>query len=261
MNTQTLWQYIALAFLSTLISCSDHNSLRLGTTTTLEDSGLLSTLISQYQQETGINIKPIVAGSGHILSLIKRGDIDSAITHFPTAEEQLLASGTIDKRTPLMYNDFIIVGPATDPAHIALSLTPDEVFKKIINSGTPFVSRADNSGTYQMEDYWWQQSNIDPASDNRIKTGTGMGATLAIAVERKAYTLVDRATWLNFANKKDLIPLFENEELLSNQYSLLSFNHDRKNTVASWENWLLTGNGNAIIRNYKIQNQVVFFIN
>jgi tungstate transport system substrate-binding protein len=259
----------------TLVACSDNNTdktdssysnsknsnkvLAIGVTTTLEDAGLLTELVNAFQQKYEITVKPIVAGSGQIHKLLEQGDLDLAITHDPDGEKNLVDKGTIKQRIPLMQNDFLIVGPKTDPAHIKLSLTPDEALKKIINVNALFVSRADNSGTHQMEQGWWQKTNRYPDDQYYLKTGTGMGTTLNIAAERNAYTFVDRATWTNFANKQKLVLLFEDSELMPNIYSLLLKNEaPPQEKVILWRDWISEGQGRQIILNYRINGQSLF---
>ena len=260
----------------TLIACSDNNTdktdssysnsknsskvLAIGVTTTLEDAGLLTELVNAFQQEHDITVKPIVAGSGQIHKLLEQGDLDLAITHDPAGEKSLVDKGIIKQRIPLMQNDFIIVGPKTDPAHIKLSLTPNEALKKIINVNALFVSRGDNSGTHQMEQGWWQKTNRYPDEQYYLKIGTGMGTTLNVAAERNAYTFVDRATWTNFANKQKLAILFEDSELMPNIYSLLIKNEaPLQEKVILWRDWISEGQGHQIILNYRINGQSLFF--
>jgi tungstate transport system substrate-binding protein len=260
----------------TLVACSDNNTdktdssysnsknsnkvLAIGVTTTLEDAGLLTELVNAFQQKYEITVKPIVAGSGQIHKLLEQGDLDLAITHDPAGEKNLVYKGIIKQRIPLMQNDFVIVGLKTDPAHIKLSLTPDEALKKIINVNALFVSRGDNSGTHQMEQGWWQKTNRYPDEQYYLKTGTGMGTTLNVAAERNAYTFVDRATWTNFANKQKLALLFEDSELMPNIYSLLIKNEaPLQEKVILWRDWISEGQGHQIILNYRINGQSLFF--
>lgn len=272
--------FLILIMSITLIACSDNNSekkpsssssansnsnqsskvITIGVTTTLEDAGLLTLLINAFQQDHNITVKPIVAGSGQIHKLLEQGDVDLAITHDPEGEKNLVQKGTIKQRIPLMQNDFIIVGPKTDPAHIKLSLTPDEALKKIVNVKALFVSRADNSGTHQMEQGWWKKTNRYPDEQYYLKTGTGMGTTLNVAAERNAYTFVDRATWTNFANKQKLVVLFEDSEIMPNIYSLLLKNEaPPQEKVILWRDWISEGQGHQIILNYRINGQTLFF--
>jgi tungstate transport system substrate-binding protein len=263
-----MYNYFIRAFLVGLtlfafMSCSKNETLTIGVTTTLEDSGLLNQLIQDFQKDQSIKIKPIVAASGQIHELIRRGDIDSAITHDPKGEDALFTAGHIKEPIKIMENDFIIVGPATDPAHIKHALTPDEAFEKIANTKNIFITRNDQSGTHQMEVFWWQKAGEFPTGENYLKTGTGMGSTLMITAERNAYTLVDRGTWLNFENKQNLEPLFENQDYLPNQYRLLSLNKQNSSLsehILIWENWLRSTAVKDLIVNYQIDNQPVFFL-
>lgn len=246
-----------LIILSLQTGCSQKPELQVGVTTTLEDSGILAELINAFEQDHQLTIKPIIAASGQIHQLIKRGDIDTAITHDPAGEQQLLKEQVIQKRIPLMHNDFLIIGPKGDPAHGKLAITPDEVLQKINFVEALFISRNDSSGTHQMEHKWWDKVLTPINEEFIVKTGTGMGATLSVAAERLAYTLVDRGTWLNFSNKQDLVVIFEDAELLPNHYSILSFGDNKSD---EWESWLQGDSAKNIIRNYRIDNQAVFSI-
>lgn len=257
---------LLIVMISALITCADNssqsknNTLIIGVTTTLEDSGLLRQLVSQFQQTHDITVKPIVAGSGQIHKLLSLGDMPVAITHDPQGEETLVNNGIIDKRIALTKNDFIIIGPKSDPANIKEALTPSEALKKIVNTNALFVSRGDNSGTHQMEKAWWQTINTLPSKQHYLKTGTGMGATLNVATEREAYTFVDRATWVAFQNKQRLITLFEDSKQLPNTYSLLIKSDAlAQEKVILWRDWISTGEGHRIILNYRIDNQPLFF--
>jgi len=251
---------------SGLVACTDksnpskNNTLIIGATTTLEDSGLLGQLVNRFQQTHNITVKPIVAGSGQIHKLLSLGDMSVAITHDPQGEKVLIKKGIIDKRIALTKNDFIIVGPKSDPANIKEALTPNEALKKIVTANTLFVSRGDNSGTHQMEKTWWQIINTLPHRQHYLKTGTGMGSTLNVAAERGAYTFVDRATWLAFNNKQSLSALFEDPKRLPNIYSLLIKSDALPlEKVILWRDWISTGEGHRIILNYRINNQLLFF--
>lgn len=235
------------------------NTLVIGTTTTLEDSGLLSLLVSEFQKSKHITIKPIIAGSGQIHKLLAQGDLDIAITHDSIGEQRLVTNGVIKQPIALMKNDFIIVGPDTDQAKIKQALTPVDALNRIVEANALFISRGDNSGTYQMEQRWWEKAKRYPSEKKYLKTGTGMGATLNIAAERRAYTFVDRATWANFSNKQTLTPLFENPELMPNIYSLL-IKHESltQEKVILWRDWISQGQGHQLIINYRINGQPLF---
>jgi tungstate transport system substrate-binding protein len=245
------------------LSCSKNETLTIGVTTTLEDSGLLSELVKSFEKNHQLKIKPVVSASGQIHELIRRGDLDFAITHDPQGEKLLFSEGFIQQPIPFIQNDFFIVGPEKDPAHIKLTITPDEALEKILFTKSLFVSRSDNSGTHQMERYWWDKARLDPESESYIKTGTGMGATLTLAAERNAYTLVDRGTWLNFANKQELSVLFENQDQLINRYSLLKVLEPKttnNENLNLWVNWLTSAAAQELVVNYRINEQEVFHL-
>jgi tungstate transport system substrate-binding protein len=214
-----------------LVGCNEHKPpLRLGVTTTLDDSGLLQRLTADFYHQRGIAVAPIVAGSGQLFTLIKRGDVDIAITHDPQGEKHLVAQGLISSRQALFYNYFVIVGSKKDPANIAQATSTADAFTRLINSNSLYVSRNDNSGTHRMEQYWWSQAQAHSSQrspNNVLLTGTGMGATLTVAVNKNAYTLVDLGTWRAFNNKQQLQVLWRDSKALRNDYHLLTLNPNR----------------------------------
>lgn len=244
-----------------LAACNNNTTILVGATTTLEDSGILARLIDAFEQQYNITVKPVIAGSGQIHELIVRGDIDTAITHDPIGEKRLLENKVIHSRKPLMRNDFLIVGPKDDPAQIRQSATPAGAFAKIINSGQTLVSRNDQSGTHQMEQRWLKKAGPVTNGEKIIRTGTGMGNSLAVAAEKQAYILVDRGTWLHFSGKQGLDVLFEDIRLLPNDYSILFFDNNSAgdNKAEIWEQWLQSRAARDIIMQYQINNQSVFF--
>jgi tungstate transport system substrate-binding protein len=219
-----------------LLSCSEP-PLRLGVTTTLEDSGLLDRLTMDFYHQHGIAITPIVAGSGQLFTLITRGDVDIAITHEPEGEKRLVEQGFVSSRQALFYNDFVIVGRKEDPANIRRATSTRDAFMRLIRSDSVYISRNDNSGTHRMEQYWWSPlltseltsplTSSSAPQPSRIKllfTGTGMGETLTVAANKNAYTLVDIGTWLAFNNKQHLRILWRDSKTLRNEYHLLTLN-------------------------------------
>lgn len=255
----TLKKILVISCLSILLLNCNENSIRLGTTSTLQDSGLLAVLVDTYNASHDNKVVPVVAGSGHIFTLIERDDIDIAITHEPQGEQALVARKLVKQRQPLMRNYFVLVGPKHDPAHIESSITVDEALKKIANTHNTWISRNDNSGTHLMEKHWWNIANLNDKTNHVIRTGTGMGASLAVAVERDAYTLVDIATWLHFDNKESLRILFDDADLLPNFYSVLHLN-TATTTVSSFIEWLDSDSTQQLINQYRINNTPVFFI-
>lgn len=213
-----------------LASCSEP-PLRLGVTTTLEDSGLLDRLTTDFANEHGIAIIPIVAGSGQLFTLIARGDVDLAISHEPEGEKRLVEQGIVSSRQALFYNDFVIVGSKEDPANVSKATSTRDAFMRLINSDSLYISRNDNSGTHRMEQYWWSplptpqllpSSAPQPASIKLLLTGTGMGETLTVTANKNAYTLVDIGTWLAFNDKQQLRVLWRDSQTLRNAYHLLT---------------------------------------
>ncbi|HEU4801070.1 MAG TPA: substrate-binding domain-containing protein [Gemmatimonadales bacterium] len=207
-----------------LIACAsstdERTELILATTTSAYESGLLDTLIDQFRALTGIDVKPIAVGSGAALMMAQRGDADATLTHDPTAEARYVAAGHLVEGRRLMHNDFVLVGPAADPAGVASNTDAVEAMRRVATLG-PFVSRGDGSGTESRELLLWQEAGVPVDSvKSRVETGQGMSATLYVANDQQAYTLVDRATWLTLRNRVDLVPLLEDGARLRNDYSV-----------------------------------------
>jgi tungstate transport system substrate-binding protein len=186
-----------------------------------QDSGLLDVLIPRFEQATRIKVKVVAVGSGQAMELGRRGDADLLLTHAPKAELQFMSEGFGDERIPVMKNDFVLVGPDNDPAEIQRCIAVTEAFERIATHESPFVSRADDSGTHQKEMAIWREGKIDPEGTWYLKAGAGMAPTLRIAAEKRAYTLSDRATYLAQRNGLDLVVLLEKDTLLNNPYSAI----------------------------------------
>jgi len=181
-----------------------------------------------FQQQTGYNVKTVSVGTGAALALGGRGEADVVLVHAPPAEVQWMAQGNGTERLLVMHNDFIIVGPPPDPAHIKGDTDAVGAMKKIADAKAPFVSRGDNSGTHQLELALWQKAGIDPKGQPwYIESGTGMGQTLTIADQRQAYTISDRATWLAFQGRIDLPIMVEGDPALLNVYHVMPVNSDK----------------------------------
>jgi tungstate transport system substrate-binding protein len=197
----------------------------LATTTSTQDSGLLDVLIPLFQQQTNYNVKTVAIGTGAALALGARGEADVVLVHAPASELQWMQQGNGTERVLVMHNDFIIIGPVDDPAHIKGDASALDAMKKIAAAGAPFVSRGDNSGTNQFELGVWQQANITPKGQSwYIESGTGMGQTLIIADQKQAYTISDRATYLANTGKIDLPILVERDPSLLNVYHVMPVN-------------------------------------
>jgi tungstate transport system substrate-binding protein len=202
--------------------------LILSTTTSTQDSGLLDELIPLFSQQSGYTVKTVSVGSGAAIALGSRGEADVVLAHAPENERQFVASGAGTGRQLVMYNDFIIVGPAEDPAGIRGATDALDALKKIATQGSPFISRGDNSGTQQQELQLWKDAGIAPKGQGwYVESGTGMGQTLQIADQRRAYTLADRGTYLTFAQRVKLDLLVERDERLLNVYHVIAVNPAR----------------------------------
>lgn len=202
--------------------------LILATTTSTQDSGLLDVLLPLFEDESGYRVKAIAVGSGAALEMARSGDADVLLVHSPAAEEQLVADGFGIDRTRIMYNDFVIVGPASDPAGIRGMTSAAEALRAIAKAGASFMSRGDDSGTHAKEKSLWAAAGMEPPKGQKwySETGQGMGATLTIAQESEGYTLTDRATWLSNSDA-DLLPiLVEGDAALFNVYHVITVNPD-----------------------------------
>ena len=196
----------------------------LSTTTSTQDSGLLDVLVPMFEKQSGLTVKTISVGTGQALALAARGEADVTLAHAPALEKKYVEEGKMRNRRLVMYNDFVIIGPEDDPAKIKGMPKAGEALKKIAASGSRFVSRGDKSGTHVMERGLWKEAGITPAAPWYIESGQGMGATLGIANDRRAYTITDRGTYLAFQKRVSLPILVEKDRPLLNIYSVMEVN-------------------------------------
>jgi tungstate transport system substrate-binding protein len=230
MRKQTQLFFLRAVFIGLMISPSAHGAeskdrnVILSTTTSTQDSGLLEVLIPLFEKQTGYSLKTISVGTGQALALAAKGDADVALVHAPNLEKKYVAEGKLLNRRLVMYNDFVVIGPKDDPAKIKPVKTALVALKLIEQSKSRFVSRADNSGTYNLEKSLWKEAGIQPRGDWYIEAGQGMGATLGIANERNAYTITDRGTYLALRKRVMLPILLEGDRLLLNIYSVMEVN-------------------------------------
>ncbi len=202
--------------------------LLLVSTTSTQDSGLLDVLLPAFTAQTGYNVQLIAVGSGQALKLGEQGNADVILLHSPAAEKEFIANGFGSDRRLVMHNDFIIVGPPSDPAAIHSQPTPDSVFKKIYSSASTFVSRGDESGTHVKELALWKQAGLDPYGQPwYLETGQGQGVTLSVASEKGGYALTDRATFLAYQANVELAILFEGDASLLNVYHVIIINPEK----------------------------------
>ena len=196
----------------------------LSTTTSTQDSGLLDVLIPLFEKQSGLTVKPVSVGTGQALALAARGEADVVLVHAPALEKKYVADGKLLNRRLVMYNDFIVVGPEADPAKIRGGPRAAAALAKIAAAGARFVSRGDKSGTHILEQALWKEAGVTPAAPWYIESGQGMGATLGIADDRRAYTLTDRGTYLAFSKRIALKTLVEGDRALFNVYSVMEVN-------------------------------------
>ncbi|MEJ5228290.1 substrate-binding domain-containing protein [Thermodesulfovibrio sp.] len=245
---------------------AEQNVILLATTTSVENSGLLSYILPAFEKKTGIKVKVIARGTGAAIEMGKRGDADLVFVHAKELELEAVKQGFFINRHDVCYNDFIIVGPKNDPAEIKGFKKASEAFKKIAITHSFFVSRADKSGTYMKELKLWELAGINPKGQNwYLEAGQGMEKTLRIANEKSAYTLTDRGTWLAMKDRLELSLLFEGDPLLFNQYGVMAVNPQRHKHVRYKEaiqliNWLISKEGQSLIGSFKDKNGNQLFI-
>jgi tungstate transport system substrate-binding protein len=259
----------ALVGLSPNVPRAEDNFIIVQSTTSTQNSGLFDHLLPLFTKKTGIEVRVVAVGTGQALKNAENGDGDVVFVHSQPDEEKFVADGWGVKRYPVMYNDFIIVGPASDPAKIAGLKQAPEALQKIAEAKMPFASRADDSGTHKAELKLWKEAGVDPKAASGLwylETGSGMGTTLNTAVGKQAYALTDRGTWLAFANKDDFKVLVEGDDKLFNQYGVILVNPIKHPNVKAKEgqafiDWLVGPEGQAAIASYKIDGQQLFFPN
>jgi tungstate transport system substrate-binding protein len=238
----------------------------MASTTSTEQSGLFGTLLSAFKQASGITIKVVALGTGQAIDMGRRGDADVLFVHDQVAEEKVIAEGFAIKRYPVMYNDFVLIGPAADPAKTR-GKDIVEALRKISATNAPFVSRGDKSGTHAAELRYWKNAGVDnPQFAGYKACGCGMGPALNIAASTGAYVMADRGTWLAFKNRADLAVLVEGDTRLFNQYGVMVVNPAKHPKVKVAEaqkfvDWVISPAGQAAIASYKIGGEQLFFPN
>jgi len=257
---------IALLTAAALVSpfASAQQVLRLSTTTSTDNSGLLPYLLPAFEARTGTKVNVIAVGTGKALELAKNGDVDVALVHARSLEDKFVAEGHGIDRRDVMYNDFIIAGPTSDPAGVAGSKDVIAAFRKIAASGAKFISRGDNSGTDVMERAYWKDAGTLPPGKNYISAGLGMGEVLSMAAELQAYTLTDRATYAAYKAKTGLVVAVEGDKKMFNPYGIIAVNPAR-HPDANYKgatlliNWITSPEGQKKIADYRPTGQQLFF--
>jgi len=265
---------LTAAVAATAILCggpalAQDKSIVVSSTTSTQDSGLFGHILPLFKQKTGIEVKVIAQGTGQALDTGRRGDADVVFVHAKSAEEKFLAEGQGVKRYPVMYNDFVLIGPKSDPARIKGMKDVGAALKAIMAKNAPFISRGDRSGTHIAEINLWKASGVDIEKEKGPwykSIGQGMGAALNTAGASNAYVLSDRGTWISFKNKGDLVIAVEGDKRLFNQYGVILVNPEkhpnvRKDLGQRFIDWLVSPEGQKAIANYKINGEQLFYPN
>jgi tungstate transport system substrate-binding protein len=257
---------LLLSFLVCGVAHAADRFIALSSTTSTQDSGLFGYILPIFKAATGIDVHVVAVGTGQALAIGERGDVDALLVHDRVGEDKFVAEGYGIDRRGVMYNDFVIVGPNTDPAHIRGLRDALTALKQIAAARAPFASRGDDSGTNRMELRLWKSAAIKPeASGGWYRDlGQGMGPTLNIAAGMNAYTLTDRATWANFHNRQNLEILTEGDPMLFNPYGSILVNpakwpHVKAGDAKIWHEWLTAKPGLDAITSYKINGEELFF--
>jgi len=249
---------------------ADEGQLLLQSTTSTVNSGLLDAILPHFTEQTGVEVRVVSSGTGQALRNARNGDADLVLVHAKRDEEKFVAEGYGLERFDLMYNDFVMVGPPDDPAELQQAQSAAQAMSKIAATGANFVSRGDESGTHRKEMHLWELTNRDLSRISQqpwyLESGTGMGATLNIAINKRAYTLTDRGTWIRFGNKSDFEILFEDSEELLNPYGLILVNpkkHPHVNVVDGQAliDWLIGEEGQQWINSYRVDGKQLFYAN
>ena len=250
-------------------SRAEDKSIVVASTTSTEDSGLFGYLLPKFREKTGITVKVVAQGTGQALDTARRCDADVVFVHAKAQEEKFLNEGHGVKRFPVMYNDFVLIGPKSDPAHVMGMKNVAEALHKIKDAKQPFISRGDRSGTHTAELKLWQDAGIDIGKDHGDwykSIGQGMGAALNTAKASDAYVLSDRGTWIHFQNKGDLEILVQGDKRMFNQYGVMLVNPQKCPSVKAqlgqqFVDWVVSPDGQKTIADYKIDGQELFYPN
>ena len=261
--------FVLFLALTAFAACAQEKSIVVASTTSTEQSGLFGYLLPIFTEDTKIEVKVVALGTGQALDLARRGDADVVFVHAKAAEDKFLAEGEGVKRYPVMYNDFVLIGPKSDPAKVAGGKDIVAALQKIQEQRAPFVSRGDRSGTHMAELDLWKESGIDIDKEKGPwyrDVGQGMGPALNTASSMNAYILADRGTWLAFKNRGDLEILVEGDRRLFNQYGVMLVNpakhpNVKKDLGQTFIDWLVSPAGQYAIAGYKINGQQLFYPN
>ena len=256
--------FIACFLVSVSVTCFAQ-TLVMASTTSTEQSGLFQHLLPEFKKSTGIEVKVVALGTGQALDMGRRGDADILFVHDQVAEEKFVADGFGIKRYPVMYNDFVLIGPASDPAKVA-GKEIMTALKNLAVANASFISRGDKSGTHAAELRYWKNANLENKGAGYKECGCGMGPALNIASSTDAYVLADRGTWLSFKNRGSMKILVEGDSRLFNQYGVIAVNpakhpHVKVDVAQRFIDWVISPTGQATVASYKIGGEQLFFPN
>jgi tungstate transport system substrate-binding protein len=242
---------------------SEPDAVRIATTTSVDNSGLLAAILPDFERRHDVKVDVLAVGSGQALNLLERGDATVGLTHDPRAERSALAVGVITGYRKIMFNDFVIVGPLGDPARIAGASDAAGALRRIIENGALFASRGDGSGTHSREQDLWALAGARPRANHLVETGQGMGATLRVASERHAYTLTDRATFEQFRSDLQLAVHYESGADLLNTYAIFLSAGATGRSLSlgtALVDWLADGEGRNLVANFRANGRTVFTV-
>ena len=254
----------AYLLISTSMTCFAQN-LVMASTTSTEQSGLFQHLLPEFKKSTGVDVKVVALGTGQALDMGRRGDADILFVHDQVAEEKFVADGFGIKRLPVMYNDFVLIGPTNDPAKVAGKEIMNAL-KNLSAANASFISRGDKSGTHAAELRYWKNANLENKGTGYKECGCGMGPALNIASSTDSYVLADRGTWLSFKNRGSMKILVEGDSRLFNQYGVIAVNpakhpHVKVDVAQKFIDWVISPIGQSAIASYKIGGEQLFFPN
>ena len=239
--------------------------LRMSTTTSTENSGLLSVLLPPFEKKFGCKVDVVAVGTGKALKLGEAGDVDVVFVHARTLEDKFVANGFGVNRRDVMYNDFVLLGPPDDPAGVGNSNSAPNAFRAIASKGSPFISRGDESGTHQKEKEVWASAGIAPRGSWYFEAGQGMGEVIMMATQKRGYTLSDRGTYIAFRKKTDLVVLRQGDRNLWNPYGIIAVNpkkyaHVKYDLAMKLINFVTGAEGQSIIAGFKVDGEPLFFL-
>ncbi len=254
----------ALAVLAAMPARAEER-LRMSTTTSTENSGLLAALLPPFEKQHGCKVDVVAVGTGKALKLGEAGDVDVVFVHARTLEDKFVANGFGVDRRDVMYNDFVLLGPPDDPAEVGKARDASEAFRAIAEKGSPFISRGDESGTHQKEKEVWASAGVLPRGAWYVEAGQGMGEVITMATQKRGYTLSDRGTYIAFRKKTDLVVVRQGDKNLWNPYGIIAVNpkqhaHAKYGLAMKLIDFITGPQGQSIISGYQMDGQQLFFV-